>query len=147
LVLKEFFSRLPRHFNNGHPAMSKDKNPLVPEEEIEEDFDKRLRRARDSSAEPKRGSGAALPEDGKGKAMRIGTELVSAVAVGGGIGFLLDSWLGTKPWLLIGFLLLGNAAGLWNVYRLSNSQGYTVGFDRSDRTASDETKHDGTKGD
>jgi ATP synthase protein I len=126
--------------------MSEDKNPSVPEEENEEDFDTRLRRARDLSAEPKRGDGTALPENGKGKAMRIGTELVAAVIVGGGIGFLLDSWLGTKPWFLIGFLLLGNAAGLWNIYRISNSQGYTVGFDHNNRSASDETKQDGTKG-
>ncbi len=126
--------------------MSEDKNPPVPEVEIEEDFDTRLRRARDLSAEPNQGGGAALPEDGKGKAMRIGTELVSAVVVGGGIGFLLDSWLGTKPWFLIGFLILGNAAGLWNVYRLSKSQGYTVGFDRANRSASEDTKNDGTKG-
>ncbi len=126
--------------------MSEDKNPPVPEEEIEEDFDTRLRHARGLGGEPNQ-SGAALPEDGKGKAMRIGTELVSAVAVGGGIGFLIDTWLETKPWFLIGFLLLGNAAGLWNIYRISNSQGYTVGFGRGNRSENHEANRDNTKGD
>ena len=109
----------------------------------EEDFDKRLRRARGMGNEPGKSGGAALPEDGKGKAMRIGTELVVAVAVGGGIGFLIDSWLGTKPWFLIGFLFLGNAAGLWNVFRLTNKQGYAVGFQHGNRSKSDD---DSTKG-
>ena len=84
--------------------MSEDKNPPVPEEEIKEDFDTRLRHARGLGGEPNQ-SGAALPEDGKGKAMRIGTELVSAVAVGGGIGFVIDTWLETKPWFLVGWFV------------------------------------------
>ncbi|MDP7425393.1 MAG: AtpZ/AtpI family protein [Rhodospirillales bacterium] len=126
--------------------MSEDKNPPVPEEEIEEDFDTRLRHARGLGGEPNQ-SGAVLPEDGKGKAMRIGTELISAVAVGGVIGFVIDTWLETKPWFLIGFLLLGNAAGLWNIYRISNSQGYTVGFGRGNRSENHEANRDNTKGD
>ena len=36
-----------------------------------------------------------------GSAFKLGTELVSAVAVGTIIGFILDSWFGTKPWLII----------------------------------------------
>jgi ATP synthase protein I len=41
----------------------------------------------------------------------LGLEMGVAIAVGAGIGYLLDSWLGTKPWLLLVFLLLGIAAG------------------------------------
>ena len=51
-----------------------------------------------------------------------------AVFVGGMIGFLLDTWLNTKPWLTILFLFLGNAAGLLNIFRLTSNQNYTVGF-------------------
>jgi ATP synthase protein I len=39
------------------------------------------------------------------------------VLVGAGLGWLLDRWLGTKPWGLIVFLLLGFAAGVLNVMR------------------------------
>ena len=38
-----------------------------------------------------------------GNAFKLGTELVSAVAVGTIIGFILDSWFDNKPWLIIIF--------------------------------------------
>ena len=52
-----------------------------------------------------------------GFAFKLGTELVAAVAVGTIIGFILDSWFGTKPWLMIIFFFLGSAAGMLNVIR------------------------------
>jgi len=55
-----------------------------------------------------------------GSAFKLGTELVSAVAVGTIIGFILDSWFGTKPWLIIIFFFLGTAAGILNVIRTAN---------------------------
>ncbi len=91
-------------------------------------FDERLRRARGESGDPKHRTRSADDESGKAIAFRIGTELVVAVAVGGGIGYLLDNWLGTGPWLLMVFLLLGNVAGLWNIFRMTNKQGFAAGF-------------------
>ena len=55
-----------------------------------------------------------------GSAFKLGTELVSAVAVGTIIGFILDSWFDTKPWLIIIFFFLGTAAGIINVIRTAN---------------------------
>ena len=55
-----------------------------------------------------------------GSAFKLGTELVSAVAVGTIIGFILDSWFDTKPWLIIIFFFLGTAAGILNVIRTAN---------------------------
>ena len=52
-----------------------------------------------------------------GSAFKLGTELVAAVAVGTIIGFILDSWFDTKPWLIIIFFFLGAAAGMLNVIR------------------------------
>ena len=52
-----------------------------------------------------------------GNAFKLGTELIAAVAVGTIIGFILDSWFGTKPWLLIIFFFFGAAAGMLNVIR------------------------------
>ena len=52
-----------------------------------------------------------------GSAFRLGTELVAAVVVGTIIGFILDSWFGTKPWFIIIFFLLGVTAGILNVIR------------------------------
>lgn len=53
---------------------------------------------------------------------RVGTELISGVLVGAAIGYLLDSYFHTKPWLLILFLFLGGAAGFLNVYRFVKSE-------------------------
>ena len=55
-----------------------------------------------------------------GSAFKLGTELVAAVAVGTIIGFILDSWFDTKPWLIIIFFFLGTAAGILNVFRTAN---------------------------
>ena len=55
-----------------------------------------------------------------GNAFKLGTELVAAVAVGTIIGFILDNWFGTKPWLIIIFFFLGAAAGMLNVIRTAN---------------------------
>ena len=55
-----------------------------------------------------------------GTAFKLGTELVAAVGVGTIIGFILDSWFDTKPWLIIIFFFLGATAGMLNVIRTAN---------------------------
>ena len=55
-----------------------------------------------------------------GTAFKLGTELVAAVGVGTIIGFILDNWFDTKPWLIIIFFFLGAAAGLMNVIKTAN---------------------------
>ena len=52
-----------------------------------------------------------------GNAFKLSTEFVAAVVVGTIIGFILDSWFGTKPWLIIIFFFLGSAAGMLNVIK------------------------------
>jgi len=86
---------------------------------IPEDFKTRLKIAKSKikkqvkSDSDKRGSFM-------GSAFKLGTELVAAVAVGTIIGFILDSWFDTKPWLIIIFFFLGAAAGMINVIRTAN---------------------------
>lgn len=66
-------------------------------------------------------SGVGLsPSQGNalGMGMRVGIELVSALAVAVAIGWFLDEWLGTRPFLLMLFFVLGGAAGVANVWRL-----------------------------
>ena len=53
-----------------------------------------------------------------GIGVRVGVELVAALAVGLAIGWGLDALLGTRPWMLGLFVLLGGAAGVANVWRL-----------------------------
>ena len=52
-----------------------------------------------------------------GTAFKLSTELVSAVAVGTIIGFILDKTFGTKPWLILIFFFVGVIAGIYNVIK------------------------------
>ena len=61
----------------------------------------------------KNGSNAAS----LGKALKISTELVAAVDVGTTLGFILDNWFDTRPWLTIIFFFMGVAAGILNVIK------------------------------
>ena len=56
-----------------------------------------------------------------GKALKISTELVAAVVVGTTLGFILDNWFDTRPWLTITFFFMGVAAGILNVIRSAKS--------------------------
>jgi ATP synthase protein I len=52
-----------------------------------------------------------------GTALKMSTELVAAVVVGTIIGFILDNWFGTKPWLILIFFFVGVVTGILNVFR------------------------------
>ena len=52
-----------------------------------------------------------------GEAFKMSTELVAAVVVGTIIGFILDEWFGTKPWLILIFFFVGVIAGIMNVIK------------------------------
>ena len=54
---------------------------------------------------------------GFGQALKLSSEFVAGIAVGAGLGWLIDKAAGTSPWGLIVFLLLGFAAGVLNVLR------------------------------
>jgi ATP synthase protein I len=75
------------------------------------------------------GSGSA----GMGLGFRIATELVAGIAVGTLMGYALDRWLGTRPWLMVVFLFLGAAAGTMNVYRAAKGLDDSVGLGEAKR--------------
>ncbi|MGX1307677.1 ATP synthase protein I [Amorphus suaedae] len=54
---------------------------------------------------------------GMGQALKLSSEFVGGVAVGAAIGWGIDTWLGTTPFGLIVFLMLGFAAGVLNLMR------------------------------
>jgi len=56
-----------------------------------------------------------------GKALKISTEFVAAVVVGSLLGFILDGWFDSRPWLTISFFFMGVAAGILNVIRSAKS--------------------------
>ena len=60
---------------------------------------------------------------GLARGLRLSTELVAGVVVGGLIGWFLDRWLGISPWAFIVFVLLGFAAGMLNLMRSAGFMG------------------------
>ena len=68
------------------------------------------------------------PNNSMGMALRTGVELVSALAVGTAIGWGLDYWLGTAPWLMLVFILFGGVAGIFNVYKMASGMAGGVGY-------------------
>lgn len=61
---------------------------------------------------------------GLGQAVRLGTELLASVMVGGGLGWLADTYLfASAPWGLVVGLILGVGAGILNAYRAAQRWG------------------------
>ncbi len=52
----------------------------------------------------------------------IALVLPSSIAVGLFFGYLLDRWLGTDPWLLLAFTVLGVVSGLLSLFRALKKQ-------------------------
>jgi len=92
-----------------------------------------LGQLRDRAGPPSDSSGAdrAATASGYARGFRLSSELVAGVAVGAGLGWLIDRWLGISPWGLIVFVLLGFAAGVLNVMRTA---GVVAGTALDDRT-------------
>src|SRR5215472_964005 len=67
-------------------------------------------------------------QQGVGFGLRIGIELVVAIGVATGLGWVIDRWLGTQPWGIIVLFFLGIAAGMLNVYRAVSGIRAPVGY-------------------
>ena len=105
----------------------------------------KARRDRRGTAAGDGKGGGGLDGSALGFGFRIGLELVVAVVFGLGVGWAIDKWLGTKPWALIVFLLLGIAAGMLNVFRAMTGMGSAIGYGGSGAVAGrdeDKTKED-----
>lgn len=84
-------------------------------------FDKRLdaaqMREQQIAKQEAESTDRAASMSGLATGMRIGLEFVAGTLVGVAMGWGLDRLLGTTPWLLLLFTILGFAAGFLNVYR------------------------------
>lgn len=97
-------------------------------------LDSRIKEARRDFIDPTRATNEKDSETGNALALalRVGVELLSAVAVGTMIGLALDYWLDTKPWFMLGFIFLGGGAGMLNVYRMARGMGYADSYQQQD---------------
>jgi ATP synthase protein I len=64
-----------------------------------------------------RGPGANADPSALARGLRFSAEFISGVLVGAALGWVMDRWLGTSPFGMIVFLLLGFAAGVLNLMR------------------------------
>ena len=83
-------------------------------------LDAQLKAARERNPSPESRSEGAGDRSGMAVGLRLSAEILAGLLVGLGIGWALDRWLGTAPWLLLVFMLLGLAAGIMNVVRSGN---------------------------
>jgi ATP synthase protein I len=72
--------------------------------------DRRIDLAEDVREDEPRSPGVAM-------ALRLGADFVAGVVIGAALGWGFDQLLGTSPWGLVVFLLLGFAAGVLSVMR------------------------------
>ena len=69
-------------------------------------------------------------------ASSVGLELGVSVAVGLLAGYYMDRWLGTEPWLMLLWLVLGLVAGFRGVFRaVARADRAAAEQDREDRDA------------
>jgi ATP synthase protein I len=75
----------------------------------------------DRPSENDLGRGANADPSALAGGLRLSAEFVAGILVGAAIGWLMDRWLGTSPWGMIVFLLLGFAAGILNMMRAAGA--------------------------
>jgi len=95
----------------------------------------------DSSEADRRLAEAASAGGETGKAMALGfrmlAELIAGVAVGAIIGWQIDRWSGLSPIFLIVFMMLGVAAGFWNMVKLGSGKSLTRPIDTDPKGRND----------
>jgi ATP synthase protein I len=69
-----------------------------------------------------------MPEDKRqlfkalGFLSSVGISMVAATLIGLAMGYYLDKWLGTSPWMTFIFLGFGIVSGFRNIYILTNRE-------------------------
>lgn len=92
----------------------------LPEDARLESLDERLNRAKSQEA---RRSGEGRPSgDGYRLGNRVLAELIGGMVGGALIGWTLDHFLGTSPWLLLVLLALGIVSAFRNIIRISGKR-------------------------
>jgi ATP synthase protein I len=95
-----------------------DEVPKLPRDARLETLDERLDRLQRSEAK----KASRLQGDAGNRAGRlVVSQLVGGPLGGAVVGWVLDQWLGTAPWLLLGLMFIGFAGGFINVMRMSGS--------------------------
>ena len=93
-------------------------DPELPKDARLSSLDERLRDARQTEAQR---TGTTKPDGDYRQGMRVLGELIGPPFGGAVFGLGLDSWFGTRPWLLLVLLFVGFGIGIANVVRISRT--------------------------
>ena len=100
--------------------------PKLPPDARLESLDERLDRLQRQEAQ----RASRAQGEGTHRAARLVVNQLIGGPLGGAIvGWVLDRWLGTAPWLMLGLMFTGFAGGVFNVFRISSKH---AGSDRRD---------------
>ncbi|WP_448660100.1 AtpZ/AtpI family protein [Sphingomonas sp. CJ99] len=94
-------------------------DPLGQDAQLES-LEARLKRAQVEEAVRR---GEAQPDTGKADTRmgnRVLAELIGGMVGGAVVGYVLDLWFETSPWLLLAMLALGVAGAFRNIIRIAN---------------------------
>ncbi len=84
-------------------------------------LEERIKRAEHAEA-VRTGSKTQEPDSGYRLGNRVLAELIGGLVGGALIGWLLDRWFGTSPWLLLAFLFMGIVVAFRNIIRISTER-------------------------
>src|SRR5688572_3684563 len=103
---------------NGMTENEPRQDPGLPEDARLTSLDKRLKQAQLEEAVR---TGTTKPDSqvGRSQGMRILSDLFGIPFGSGLIGWLLDRWIGTAPWLMLAMLFLGFGIAVRNVLWIS----------------------------
>ena len=105
---------LPR----GRPLRGEGRMPEPKKPSGFDDFDARLAKLKSArQAREAKPDAEDRPHMDWGRGLQAGIEIIAGVAGGSLLGWALDRWLDTGPFLLIGGFMLGAAAGMLNAFR------------------------------
>jgi len=103
------------------------------------DLESRIARARGQrAAEAATVQTRQADMSGMSRGFRLASEFVAAVIVGAGLGWLIDSFLPTRPWATVVLLLLGFAAGVLNVVRTTREMNAATAVPKDTPALSDD---------
>jgi ATP synthase protein I len=94
-----------------------------------DELDARLKAARGSTEKPSQGSGMSQRQTNV--AYRVLVDMIAGLLVGGFLGYWLDRWWGTRPYMLVAMTVVGFAGGMNNAWRAIRS--YAKDAERDDR--------------
>lgn len=93
-------------------------DPRLPEDARLTSLDRRLKQAQLEEAE-RTGKARPVSQTGRSQGMRILSDLFGLPLGGGIIGWLLDGWFGTRPWVMLAMVFLGFGIAVRNVLWIS----------------------------